>query len=298
MMVIPQIRSLRPAVIVAVFFFLILTILTLLKYFKVKDDNIRFEQEKNLVLNELSEMIESYNSVEVLNDTLRLQLEQSKEKMVIVRDSVRTVKLNQALIAKFRDQIKILKVENKKILSFIDGLESENQSLKNERRAFEKTLKARDSLTELIESKYTHLLDENDKLSEYRKLFVSNLSAEAAKRVTSRNRVVDTRYARRTNKFHITFTIVKNEFLIKGPKTFYFQIMDSNRHIISDQGTVNFGNTSLNYSGKITVNYRGDELTVSAIIDKNNEEELSKGDYYISIFHKGSLISKTSMTLK
>ncbi|WAC01250.1 hypothetical protein N7U66_14150 [Lacinutrix neustonica] len=170
--------------------------------------------------------------------------------------------------------------------------------MKIERLQFEKTLKTRDSLTKLIETKYTHLLDKNTSLSEYRKLFVSHLNAEAAKRVTSRNRVVDTRYARRTKKFHIEFTIVKNEFLIKGPKTFYFQIMDASKTVISDQGTVSFGPKSLRYSGKKTVNYRGDELQVSVIIDKNEEVKLDKGMYDIIIFHKGNVLSKTVMTLK
>ncbi|WAC01249.1 hypothetical protein N7U66_14145 [Lacinutrix neustonica] len=122
MMVTPQIFNLRPAVMLAAFFFLILSVLSISKYLKVKEHNRIFEQEKVLVLNELSEMIDSYDSVDVLNDSLIVQLKQSKEKMMVIRDSVKTLKPNQALIEKFKAQIKILKVENRNILSFVEGL--------------------------------------------------------------------------------------------------------------------------------------------------------------------------------
>lgn len=296
MMVIPQTPNLK--LVIAVFFFSIISVIGVSSYVTMRKEKVFFEHEKKLIINELSEMIDSYNSLTIVNGSLKFQLEQSKARLIATIDSINTMKPNQALIFKFKTQIKRLKIEKEKILVLVKNLESENQSLKEERQGFEKTLKSRDSISKLIESKYAHLLEKNVEITENKTLFVSNLSAEGAKRITSKNRVIDTRYASKTNKFHIQFTIVKNKFLKKGSKTFYFQIMDSRMNVISDKGTVSFDKKSLIYSGKKTINYEGEELAVSAIIDKGEKEELSKGVYYISIIYKGEIVSKTSMTLK
>ncbi|WP_055447058.1 hypothetical protein [Lacinutrix mariniflava] len=298
MMVTPQIPYFRLATIVTGFLFLIVSILSVSGYLDTKDENKLLEQEKTIIISELSEMIDSYDAVDVVNDSLGLQLNQAKERLLATMDSVKSIKPNEALISRYKLQLKNFKIKKENIISLVNNLKSENEFLKIERRAFNKVIKLRDSINDVIELKYAHLLEERDKLKAYDKLFISNVNVEGVKRITSRNRIVDTRYARKVKKFHIEFTLVKNRFLTKGPKVFYFQILDSKMNIIADKGTVEFNEKSLIYSGKKTVNYKGGEITVSAIISKEKEEKLTSGVYFISIIHKGEIISKTSTTLK
>ena len=298
MMVFPQISNFRTAVVIGGFFCLILTMLSVSSYLENKDEIELDEQEKKLILLELSEMIDSYDSVEVLNDSLRFELKQSKEKLVATIDSVKRIKPNKTLISKYKAQIRRLKIEKNKILSLVKKLELENQYLKSESQAFNKIIKSRDSITQLIESKYAHLLVEKVNVGENNRLFISNVNVQGVKRITVKKRVVDTEYARRSKKFHIEFTIVKNRFLTMGPKTFYFQILDSKMNVVADKGTVEFNEKSLIYSGKKTIRYTGEEITVSSLISTIEEEKLVSGVYFISIIHKGEIISKTSLTLK
>lgn len=300
MMVIPQISNFRIVIAIGGCLVFLFSFFAISSYLEVQEKSKLLAQEKKLILYELSEMIDSYDTINVLNDSLSLQLKLSKDRLIATRDSVRELKFDRDLISKFRTQLKNLKNDRDNMIHVVQSLEAENQLLKTEQLDYVTAIKTRDSLNALIEKKYNHLLNKKEEQPplNIRSLFVSNLKVQGAKRVNSKQRVIDTRFARRTKKFHVEFTIVKNKTLSKGSKTFYIQILDNKMNVVANKGTVEFGKKSLIYSGKTTANYTGKETKVSCIVEKDDIEKLKPGNYNVSIIYQGDVVSSTLVELK
>ncbi|WP_452225681.1 hypothetical protein [Lacinutrix chionoecetis] len=302
MLIIPQISSSRFLIVVSLCTFIVLSVSMISNRLELEDENYMLEQEKNLMLYELSEMIDIYDTVSLLKDTLRLQLEHSKVKLISTIDSINKLEPNEQLVNNLKSRIAQLKKKNAQIL-FNAGLkENEINKLRKEKNEFKKILKTRDSLTNIMASQYELFYDSEDvsdtDTEHLNTLFISNLNVKGTKRITSKGRVVDTRYARKTKKFHVEFTFVKNKYLSKGNKTLYFQVLHSNMTVVSSQGTVSFGEKSLIYSKKKSFYYNGEESVVSAIIENEGADNLKKGTYFVNVIYNGEILASKSVILK
>ena len=270
-------------------------------YNNAKESNAFLEQEKHLVQSELSEMISSYNAIDVSNESIGKQLEETKSKIIKILDSVEQIDLSFSEISKYKLQIKVLKKENLLLLSMVDSLESENAELKLVADSIVANLDKTKGVASSLQTKNKTLSKRNINLKEdleiAKQFKITNIVAEGVKRVTSSNKVIDTKRANRTNQFQVCFTLLKNELLTKGDKSLYIQVLDSKMNVIADKGTVNFGNTSLIYSDVETVAYNNKDLEVCALIEKGSET-LVKGMYFISIFHQGNKLGRTTIELK
>ena len=270
-------------------------------YEKVKENQMFVEQENKLVESELSEMISQYEKVEVSNVNLKTQFEITKNRMKSVLDSVKSLKPNAALISKYRNKIRTLKKENDKVVALVKNLETENSKLKAKTKKIETVLKQEKSVINAIKIENKVLSNSNLSLKEdleaAKQLSISNLEAEAVKRVTSK-RIVDTKYAGKTKQIHVCFTLASNKFADRGEKEIYIQILDRKMNVIADKGTVTYGKRSLIYSIKKTINYNNEELKVCSLIEKELEEKLEKGLYFVNVFHEGETLGKTTIELK
>lgn len=270
-------------------------------YKTVKENQVFIEQEKYLVESELSEMISSYENLDVKSEYLAKQLEETKSKILIILDSVKQLKANVSLISKYRAQLKELRKENAQLLALTDNLEAENTSLKLQAKEVEEDLTNSKTYVSTLKTKNKTLVENNldlkENLEKAKQLNITNIVAKGVKRVTSSSRIVNTKNFKKTNKFHVCFTLVNNEFLKKGDLDIYFQVLDSKMNVVADKGTINYGKTSLIYSAKETINYNNQDIDVCTLIDKG-AESLAKGSYFISIFHQGKKLGGTTIYLK
>lgn len=110
----------------------VLSIFTLNNHNKLVEYNTYLAQEKNLIQNELSEMISRYDTIDVQNKALSKQLEASKLRLEQALDSIKTLKLTANLLTQYRSKVKLLKDERNNILNLIEQLEIKNKTLKTE----------------------------------------------------------------------------------------------------------------------------------------------------------------------
>jgi len=264
------------------------------------------EQENKLVENELSEMLMRYNILEIENGTIKSQMEESKRKLKSILDSVKSLEPNAALISRYKAQLIKLKLENASILALVKSLETKNDSLMETNQLVETSLantktqlKETSTTAKVLKNKNNSLTKQNgtleNKLEEAKRISVVNMDAKGVKRVT-KNRIVSTNRASRIKKVHVSFTMVANKFADRGDKNIYVQVLDPQYNIVPNEGEVKFNEKSLVYSRKEVVDYRNDNLDVSAFIDI--DEDLVKGTYFISVFHDVELIGSTSIELK
>lgn len=187
-----------------------------------------------------------------------------------------------ALNAKFNALVKengLLKDQNITLVSKVDSL---NMALGESMRFNDTLVIQNENLAKTVE-----------KAS---KLTVMNLRTQAFKEKSS-GREVETSRARRADKLKVCFSIAENEVAKSGDRLYYVQIIDSKNNVIGEKRTENFGSQTLTYSFTTTVAYENKSVDVCENLEGNGVD-FEKGDYFVNIFDKGTLVSKTTFTLK
>lgn len=298
---------------------------------KLKDHEAFIQQEKRLVENELSEMINSYKTINIENYRVNNSLEGTKDKLNTLLDSITLLPANTSLITHYKFQLRSIRKENEKRLTFVDSLTEENNRLKQLASNYKYELDHKDIVKNYvmplfsvpnIKSKSTLLIDnspsiiKNDEQEEttYSDIEINSISnkkplttaktfgvikikAQGIKRITPK-RIINTKIAARANQVHVSFTIPKSKLIDKGDKAVYIQILDPNSNIVGDKGVMSFGDLDLIYSKKTIVNYEKENFRVSTLIKTNSNEPLITGSYLVNIFHNENRVGKTSIYLK
>ena len=81
----------------------------------------------------------------------------------------------------------------------------------------------------------------------------------------------------------------------KVDKEYYVQVIDSKNNVLGDKQTINFDQKTLTYSFISKVKYENKTVNVSEDLPG---KDFAKGTYFVNVFDKSELVSKTSFTLK
>lgn len=123
-------------------------------YLSLKTQQKFLEQEKRLMENELSEMIERYDDLKANNELMSAKLKDSK--IIPHNNNLEPVfasNNDESVLAKLKQEISILRTQNKKLSSMVDSLIQVNNDLKKELESVSKE-----------KSKYNSVYLENEKI--------------------------------------------------------------------------------------------------------------------------------------
>ncbi|MDG5490433.1 hypothetical protein [Psychroserpens sp. SPM9] len=272
----------------------VLTVYSFTSYKSIVAHEQFLEQEKKLVESELSQMITRYDDVSISNDLISSQLEDAKKKTQLALDSLRVLRSDLSVLAKFKQQLFSLKLKNKALFKAVDSLEQVNKGLEKEKLLAYNALRKqqRENSTLLKENEHLEksiekgaLLTANSfKARGYEKFFGAKRSSTKAKRVHS---------------IEVCFTLAENSLTEAGNKELYIQILNPRNNVVADKGAVRFGDSSLIYSAKEIINYTNQVVEICIDVDADiDEQPLESGTYYISIFHKDRKLGSTEVKLK
>ena len=87
----------------------------------------------------------------------------------------------------------------------------------------------------------------------------------------------------------------ENSIAKTGDKTYYVQVIDSKNNVLGEKATESFGDKSLTYSFTTSVKYENKTVQVT---ENLKGKDFEKGTYFVNVFDKNELVSKTSFTLK
>ena len=109
--------------------------------------------------------------------------------------------------------------------------------------------------------------------------------------------------ANRTERIMVDFTMVQNDLVEVGNKTFYLRIADPTKAVISkgngDEYSFTSNGESLQYTERVFVKYDGKDTPVRAYYIKPSGIEMMPGRYYIDVYEQGGkLIGQTSLELR
>lgn len=247
--------------------------------------------EKDNVLKDLQELKATYDAAIAENTSMSDELIAEREKVVGLMAQLEKSKGDAASMAKYKQQFMVLQTKMNSLMQEVDVLKKENTKL---------TTNLDSTKVVLTDSKNYNqvLVGQNEELSKTvekgSKLSVLNLKTGAYK-LKSSGKQIETDKASRVDVLKVSFTIAENSIAKSGDKTYYVQVIDSKSNVLGDKATMNFGSQSLTYSFTTTVKYENKTVEVSQDLPGKNFE---KGTYFVNVFDKSELISKSSFTLR
>jgi hypothetical protein len=276
----------------------VLLALSLVYIYKVTSDanttQIKLDttiSEKESVMKDLQALKSTYDAAIAENTTMSDELIAEREKVVALMANLKKSKGDVASMAQYKK--KFLELESK-----MKGLVAENETLKKNNSVL--TVQRDSTIVVLGESKKFNevLVGQNEDLAKTvekgSKLSILNLKTAAFK-VRSSGKEIATDKASRADVLKISFTIAENSIAKSGDKKYYVQVIDSKSNVIGEKQTENFGDKTLTYSFAASVKYENKTVDVTQNLPS---DKLEKGSYFVNVFDKGELVSKSSFSLK
>ncbi len=249
------------------------------------------KSEKESVLKDLEDLMTNYDAAIAENTIMSDELIAERDKVVKLIADLKASKGDNASLQKYKTQYKAMEQKMQNLMQEVAVLKKQNQTLTTNL----------DSTTVVLEDnkKYNQVLvGQNEQLAKTvelgSKLSITNLKT-ASYKVRSSGKQIATDKASRTDMLKINFTIAENKIAKSGDKTYYVQVIDSKNNVLGDKATISFGETSLTYSFTTTVKYENKTVEVS---EQLPGKDFAKGTYFVNVFDKGELVSKSSFSLK
>lgn len=276
----------------------ILLVGSLVYIFKLTSDAKNLEtvvtttkSEKDAVLKDLEELKATYDAALAESEVMADDLIKERDRVAKLIAEVKAAKGDANSLRKYKEQYKQMEGKMKNLMQEVEVLKAQNQTLTT-------TI---DSTNVVLEDskKYNQVLvGQNEELAKTvekgQKLSVTNLKTAAYKQRSS-GKQIETDKASRADLLQISFTIAENKIAKSGDKVYYVQVIDAKNNVLGDKATISFGDTSLTYSFTTTVKYENQTVNVK---EQLPGKDFAKGTYFVNVFDKGELVSKSSFSLK
>ena len=244
--------------------------------------------EKESVMKDLQTLKTTYDAAIAENTSMSEELIQERDKIVALMDE-----LNQSKgdVSKFKTQLSALQNKMKALMTENEGLKIANEKVTAQRDSTVVVLGETKKNVETLTGQNEELAKVVEKGS---KLTVLNTKGSAFK-LRSSGKQIETDKASRADALRVSFTIAENQIAQSGDKTYYVQVIDSKNNVLGEKQTETFGENTLTYSFATTVTYENKTVNVSEDLPG---KDFAKGTYFVNVFDKNELVSKTSFSLR
>ncbi|MEE2954097.1 MAG: hypothetical protein VX347_02885 [Bacteroidota bacterium] len=255
---------------------------------------VQFIEEKNMLRDELDDLIEEHDGLldeyGNLNEQLGYKDSIIQNQISEIRNLIRS---KNDLVAA-RQKIESLKEISKRYLADIDSLFIVNKNLTTEKDSVIKVNKD-------INWKNYKLNQQNKQLSEKVDqgsiLEISDVSIEAL-RYRSTGREVSTRSAKKTQNLRTCFRISANQIAESGVKEVYFQYINPYGEVLlnNDSISIVIDNQDFLCSSRLEIQYNN--IETESCLDWERRDVLVSGVYHLNIIIDKNIVGQTAFELK
>lgn len=250
------------------------------------------KSEKELVMKDLEVTKQSLDQAIASNTTMSDELIAERDKIQqLMADLEKTKGNDAAAISRYKGEAQKLQAKIANLMKQIEGLQKENSNLNTRIDSTNTVLSQARTMNDTLVSQNDNLAKKVEKGS---KLSVLNLQTLAVKQKSS-GKQVETDKANRADVLKVSFMIAENQIAKSGDKAYYVQVIDSKNNVLGDKKMENFGEKSLTYSFIATVKYENKTVKIEKDLPVSDIQE---GTFFVNVFDKSELVSKTSFTLK
>ncbi len=248
------------------------------------------ELDKKEMQNEYEQFAHQYSEMknQINNDSIVAQLTQEQMRTQQLLQELKNVKATDAReITRLKKELATCRAIIRSYVLEIDSLNRLNENLTAENTRVKGQY---EEATRQIQG----LNAEKSSLTE-KVAIAAQLDAIGISMTMNDKKGKPTKKVTKAKNLQVNFSIAKNVTASNGVKTVYVRIQTPTGQTLTNGGTFNYENRSLQYSMKKSVEYSGNETPVSTFW--NIEEFLSEGTYKVSIFADGNMIGSKSITL-
>lgn len=249
--------------------------------------------EKTALETELDNIEKEY-LLEIEKGTLLTSdLEAAKERITRLKDSVKRLEPNVAILNRLRKELIKIKDEREVLAARVYVLEQENTELE---RVKDSTLQALNEEILASTEKSSTIDALNDSMEKAAALIPTNFKPQGVI-IRNSGKQIDNDRARRVDDIKVCFTLPQNALATTGVQSFYIQVINPDNNVIGLKKKEQFGEQELTYSKVVTFNYKGQELDICELVEAN-EDDIIKGDYRVNLYNGGIRISSGSLSLR
>ena len=259
------------------------------RYSKLQSESNFLRQEKKLLLQELSDIIDRYDTLDSEKDSIYIDFEEIRAKAQKAYDSLYVLKADLSLLSSLKAELNFLRKNNK--ATQIDSLKGVISNLVEETRAIKQDLREEQIVRFELENENRRLQENLEKGS---KVFANSFSARALSKSKSGS-IIETNKASKTEHIQVCFVIAENPVAEPGELELYIQILGPDNNVINDMGAVEFGERSLIYSMKYLPLYN--KMAEEHCLQIPGNVAFNAGTYFISVFEKDRRLGGTQIEL-
>jgi hypothetical protein len=260
---------------------------------KLKTDIEIVTLDKQKALDSLSMLKTTYDKALADKELVTQDLLAEREKVVNLIEELNRSKGDLKAMKIFKIKYEKLQQNFKTMIDEDSGLKKINEMLVRQR---DSTALIVDTQKKSMDTMATINSDLKRKVEAASKLVITNIKTQAIR--VKKSGEVETDKARKADKLKVCFTIAANEIADSGEKSYYVQIIDANNNVLGQKKTDYFGSKMIEYSFISKVKFKNQSVDVCDYLEAKEGVEFVKGQYFVNLFDKENLVSKTSFTLK
>ncbi|HEA30307.1 MAG TPA: hypothetical protein ENH91_09980 [Leeuwenhoekiella sp.] len=262
-------------------------------YNQEKNTKSELTKEKEIVLTDLKQMVGKYDTVIKENNLKDTELNEARDRIQILIDSVETQEADITTLRKYRNEVFKLQKER-------DFLFTQNDSLKGMNKMLTMQVDSTRYELEVSQMKRDSLSNERDDLEEKVALGAS-LAANKLRGtgviVRNSGKLKENDNNRRVDQIRACYTVPQNRIAEAGDKLLYVKVLDPKDMVLGENKTLQVNDsTSITYSAVSKFYYENTALDICENIPPN-EEGFAEGTYKIYIYDGANVIAETSMVL-
>ena len=247
--------------------------------------------DKKEMENEYEQFARQYSEMktQINNDSIVAQLTQEQLRTQQLLEELKNVKSTNAReIARLKKELATVRAVLRSYVLEIDSLNRVNQTLADENNRMKGQYA---EATRQIEG----LSSEKASLSE-KVAIAAQLDATSIRMMAKKKNGKAVKKIKDCKSIEVSFVIARNVTATNGLRTFYVRITTPTGAVLGNGATFNYENRNIEYSMKKSVEYTGEEVSVSTYW--NVAEFLSAGNYNVSIFVDGNMIGSQTFNFK
>jgi len=256
-----------------------------------KENEMQLLAEKDSISNNLLNLMTDYKELETDNDSLNQKLAREQQHAKKLYDELQSVKqVSYAKIKEYQKELGTLRSIMKDMLHDIDSLNAMNKVLIAENiKVKEEAATAKQNVKEL-EQKTEELNTQVAKGS------VIKARGIVAMGISRRGNEVSR--ARRVEKIRACFTLNENAIAKAGNRLVYMRIVGPDDYVLakSETDVFDFEGEKIVFSANREVDYQNKDVEMCIFYDNNGE--LLKGTYKVTLYMDGYMIGYSEFTLK
>ena len=262
-------------------------------YNQEKDTKAELTKEKQIVLNDLKQMVGKYDTVIKENNLKDTEINKARDRIQILIDSVNTMESTVTSLRRYRSEAVKLRKER-------DYLFAQNDSLKGMNKMLAMQVDSTSYELEVSNMKRDSLSSEKQALAE-RVALGSSLSASKLTGtgviVRRSGRLVENDNNRRVDQIRACYTVPQNRIAEAGDKELYVQVVDPDNAVLGENKVLQVNDsTSITYSAVSKFYYENTALDICENVPPN-EGGFKEGLYKIYVYDGGNVIAQTTLVL-